>query len=315
MEYYGKGNHNVLPSVLKHLYNAREMLLRQGMLLTILPGGEFRGIVPSSNSADYTGDYYTMIRAGGSKDISREIPQDPAWPTFAPAGSPKIGQLAFGFRMTKSEGIVQGTVPFLTQDSHVRGEPSTRSYAHMPKMTPVRFSVPRDGFDQFDVETFVEGMMWPIWSCENNACLEALDQLYPFKATFKYGGSQTLTHLWGFVRKMNDEQGGMELDTVFINHAVFNSLISEGIPEMSAIIADNVIDHMGVRIIGHERIPENVAYVTSHMYGPLFITGPTTITCTDDEFTVGRYCSVVSPPTNAGRAKPYGFKASIAMTA
>ena len=313
MEYYGSGDHNVLPLALHHIYSNRNSLLRPGMTLVISPHGKLSGTrTPSSEGKKY---YYSIDdEKMPTGDVMAES-QNLTWAIFPPFGSLEVGHLPFGFHVVRRTSTEQGTMRFPTQDSPVRGTSSARSYAHMPEMTSVRFSVRRNELGQVDVETFVERMMSPIWARENNACFEALGQLWHSKATFKHDRSQTLAQLCSFVEDRNRHGAYMRFDTMFVNHNLLEQLTLGGSPKMSIKAAYNVIDYMGVRIIGHGRISKEVAYVTSHTHGPRFITGPTTITCTDDEFTVRRYCSVVSPPTNAGMAEPYGFRESVTMSA
>lgn len=291
MDYYGPADQNALPGALGHLYDNRDTLLRPGCALTILPHGD---ICEGGQRVD---PQVLFKRA----EVSREV--------YPPAGGHAEAHLPFGFRPVRTNTSQSAPMPFLGAGEPRRGAPTPRMIEPTQPMRPARFGVPRDGFDEFGKETFVNGIASPIWPYEGRVCMDALMRMDRLEQEFEYGDGATLTSLCGFVDgTLNPNHGSfMRFDTVFIGHDLFVELRLDGVSEASARPAPNVIDHIFMRVLVHRDIPGSSAYAMPNMHGPVFVSGPTGIACSESEFSVTRYCEVISPRPARQDEQPRGF--------
>lgn len=296
MDYYGPADQGALPGALAFLYERRDALLRPGASHRILHHG---GII------------YNAPRVG--PQIIRKKAA-PAMRIYPPAGGGPEAHLPFGFRAERTIDERPPHMSFLGADEPVRGVPTLSAHVVTHPMRPGRHVVSRDGFDEFGREVFVDGMASPIWAYEDRACLEELSRL-PRHGLELGHGVASLASLWDFVEKgMNPKTSAfMRFDTVFIGNGMFARL--DDVAGGPARAAPNLVEHLGMRVLSHARIPDGVAYVTSHTHGPVFVNGPTDISCMDDAFVVDRYCEVIGPrPVRQGE-RPRGFCVGVSEAA
>lgn len=225
--------------------------------------------------------------------------------------------MPFGFRPVRTRTAQAPPVPFLGADEPRRGIPTGRAFEPAHLMQPARFDIPRNGFDSIEKETFVDGIVSPIWSYEDRACMDELSRLPRHQQEFECGDGATLTGLCGFVDGMLNpaRSSFMRFDTVFIGHGLFLRLGLGGVPDASMWPAPNVVDHIFMRVLVSRGIPADRAYVTSNMHGPAFVSGPTELACTEGGFSVTRYCEVISPRAARQDGQPRGFCVGVRGTA
>lgn len=295
MDYYGPADQNALPEALGHLYEARDSLLRPGSSFTVLPHGDICAGEPRD-------DPHVVFRRG---EPSREV--------YPPAGGTAEAHLPFGFRPLRANTAHPPPASFLGTGEPRRGVSTPRSLVAAQPMRPASFAVPRDGFDEFGKETFVDGIALPIWSHEDRVCMDALSRLGRHEQAFEYGDGATLTNLCGFVDGIFNPNHAafMRFDTIFIGHRLLVRLRLDGVSAASAQPAPNVFDHIFMRVLANRGISRDVVYVTSNMHGPFFVSGPTVIACTESEFLVTRYCEVISPRPVHPDEPPRGFRVDV----
>ncbi|MDD9808803.1 MAG: hypothetical protein OXU25_03085 [Thaumarchaeota archaeon] len=291
MDYYGPADQNALPEALGHLYENRDSLLRPGSAYTVLPHGDICAGGPRD------GPHVVFRRAEASREI------------YPPSGETTEAHLPFGFRPVRTNTAQAPPMPFLGTGEPRRGVPTPRTVEPTRPMRPASFGVPREGFDEFGKKTFVDGIVSPIWSYEDKVCMDALSGMDMLQQEFEHGDGATLTGLCGFVDgTLNPNRGSfMRFDTIFIGRDLFVELRLDGVAEASARPAPNIIDHIFMRVLVHRGIPGDRAYAMSNMHGPVFVSGPTEIACTESEFSVTRYCEVISPRPAHPDEHPRGF--------
>lgn len=322
MDRYGQRDRDALPSTLKFLYMRRDSLLRPGLSLALQPDGKIQGIV--SRSGREAHDFYEMRRDGVPVDIStttardggEEIPSDMFDPGSAhmPFGSraSHSAHLPFGFRCARSASPAHAIALAPWPGSPGDTDMAPEGIGKIPEMRPARFSVPRHGFDQYGAGTFLEGIVLPAMSHEGDLCARELTNFCFHASRYSGGGGQALDGLCRFVDALNrDYAPSARLDTVFVGtetaHALANSK-----PRGTAVEGtQGAVEHGGLRVLGNERVPEDAMFAMSHARGPVFVSGPTTVTCAEDEFSIGRYCQLVAPQGGLSGRAPYGLRLDV----
>ncbi|MDD9808533.1 MAG: hypothetical protein OXU25_01700 [Thaumarchaeota archaeon] len=310
MDYYGPRDHGALPSMLAHLYERRDSLLRPGLSLALQPNGRICGIV--SRSGREARDFYEMLMDGHAADMSATVTPGTA-PALAPVtlahGS---AHLPFGFRSAQSMSPGHAIAPAPWPGSPASHGPAAGGFGRIPEMRPARFSAPRRGFDQYGLSTFLEGTVLPVLSHELDMCARELSRFCLHTGKYVRAGAQTLDGLCRFVRGIGgDYSPSMRLDTVFVGIDVFEELTTVDPHGARVEGTQGAVEHGGLRVIGHAHLPDSTMYVMSHTHGPIFVNGPTTITCAEDEFVVGRYCQLVAPQGGLSGKTPYGLKLDV----
>lgn len=295
MDHYGPEDQNALPRALARLYARRESMLRPGHSYTVLPSGAICA---------------GMTRAGLQTVLRQEAPNGEIYP---PAGSPPAAHLPFGFGTVACDTAQPPPIQFLAEEP-VRGRPTPVEREHAQPMRPASFAVPRDGFDEFGAGAFVDGIIAPVWAHEDRACVEALSLLQRQAGGIGLEAGSTLTGLCAQVRGAVDPATPpfMRPDTAFIGSGLLGGLGPDEATAACPRPAPNMIDHVsGLRVLAHDAIPDDAVYAISSARGPVFVSGPTEITCTDDAFVVARYCEVISPRLRRHGQPPHGFCAGV----
>lgn len=291
MDHYGPEDQNALPRALARLYKSREPMLRPGYSYTILPSGAI-----CAGQA-----------RGGLQTVLRQ--EAPSGDMYAPAGSPRAAHLPFGLGAAGCDTAQPPTIPFFAEEP-VRGVPTPVDREHAQPMRPACYAVPRDGFDEFGEGAFVDGIITPVWAHEDRVCMEALSLLQRRPGRLRLGKEPTLTGLCGSVMGAVDPAVPpfMMPNTMFIGSGLLARLRPDGVTGACHRPAPNVIDHVcGMRVLAHGSVPADTVYATSSVRGPVFVSGPTELTCTDDAFVVARYCEVISPRRRRHGQPPHGL--------
>lgn len=309
MDYYGPEDYGALPAMLEYLYVRRESLLREGLSLAMEPQGRIRGIVSSPASAGI--DYYQMRSGGAGDDLSTTVPRDGADGDGPGTFYSSSAHLPCGFRTARSTSPVHTAVPVFRPEPPPGGDSPGQPVGSFPRMEPTEFSFPRAGFDQDGPGMFVEAVVPQVLSHEDGVCFRELGRFGPYGKGYVRRDGHTLADLCEFVGGLNAGYPPfMRLDTAFVGRGLFSELADGPVGAPLQGTADTV-DLDGVRLIGHGMVPDGEVYAMSHTHGPIFVNGPTTLTCTEDEFVVGRYCQAVSPHGGLSGRTPYGIKAGV----
>lgn len=309
MGYYEPRDFVTLPLMLEYLYERRESLLRPGLSLAMQPQGRIHGIVSLPGHSGR--GYYEMRHSGIRDDLSTAVSRDGSGNSDPELFYSASAHLPFGFRVARSASPRHTVVPVFRPEPPSRADPAVRPVGSFPDMAPMEFSVPRHGFDQHTIGMFIEAMISPVLSHENDVCARELQRFGFYDKDYIYADRHTLSHLRSFVESLNSNYAPfMRLDTAFIGNELFSALIGDPVGTPTQGTADTV-DLGGVRVMGHELVSNEEMFVMSHTHGPIFVNGPTTLTCTEDEFIVGRYCQVVSPQGGLSGRTPYGIRAGV----
>jgi len=321
MNRYGQRDRDALPSMLALLYERRDSLLRPGNSLALQPNGRIYGIV--SRKVTEARDFYELRKGGVPVDISasvpdggRDFPSDIFTPgsAYMPHGSraSRSAHLPFGFRCARSVSPAHAIALAPWPGSPRVPDAAAGGVGKIPEMRPARFSVPRHGFDQYGTGTFLEGIVPPVMSHENDVCARELSSFCFHAARYSSRAGQTLDGLCRFVDAINRNYAPpVRLDTVFVGIEVAYALANIKPHGTAVEETQGAVEHGGLRVLGNERIPEDAMFVMSHARGPVFVSGPTTITCAEDEFSIGRYCQLVSPQGGLSGKTPYGLKLDV----
>ncbi|RNJ73151.1 MAG: hypothetical protein EB824_05140 [Thaumarchaeota archaeon S15] len=321
MDHYGQHDRDALPSMLALLYERRDSLLRPGLSLALQPNGKIYGIVSKPGTG--ARDFYDLRRSGVPVDISTSVPgegidfpSDIFTPGSAhmPHGSraARSAHLPFGFRCARSVSPAHAIVLAPWPGSPHAPDMAPGGIGKIPDMRPARFSVPRHGFDQYGAGAFLEGIVLPAMSHENDICVQELSNFCFHAARYSSSGGQTPDGLCRFVGALNrDYAQPTRLDTVFVGIEVAYALANAKPPGTAVGGTQGAVVHGGLRVLGNERIPEDSMCIMSSTHGPVFVSGPTTITCLEDEFSIGRYCQLVTPQGGLSGSMPYGLKLDV----
>lgn len=321
MDYYDQHDRDALPSMLALLYERRASLLRPGLSLALQPNGKIKGIV--SRSGREARDFYELRRRGVPVDISTyvqgggtDLPSDMFTPGSAqmPHGSraARSTHLPFGFRCARSASPAHSIVLAPWTDSLRTPGMTPGEAGKIAEMRPMRFTVPRHGFDQYGAGAFLEGIVLPVMSYENDVCVQELSNFCFHAARYSRGEGHTIDGLCRFVEALNkDYAEPTRLDTVFMDTEAAYALAAAKTQGTAVRGTQGAVEHGGLRVLGNERVPEDAMCVMSHERGPVFVSGPTTITCAEDEFFIGRYCQLVSPQGGLSGRMPYGLRLDV----
>lgn len=290
MDRYRPEDQSALPGALGRLHGSRGTMLRPGHAHTIMPNGDIcRG--------NLHGGLQVVARRGAAGKMYR------------PAGSPPAAHLPFGFGAVACDTAQPPPIPFPAEEP-VRGRPTPVEREHARPMRPASFAVPLDGLGEPGARAFVDGIIAPVWAHEDRACVEALALLQRQAGEIGLGAGSTVTDLCAQVRAAVDPATPpiMRPDTAFIGSGLLAGLEADEVTAACPRPAPNMIDHVsGLRVLAHGGIPDGVLYAISSVRGPVFVSGPTEVTCTDDALVVARYCGVVSPRLRRHGQPPHGF--------
>lgn len=310
MDRYGRRDRDALPSMLALLYERRGSLLRPGLSLALQPGGKIQGIV--SRSGREARDFYEMRRDGAAVDISTTIAKGESAEIPSGMFDPGSAHLPFGFRCARSASPAHAIALAPWPGSPGATDTATEEIGEIPEIRPAGFSVPRHGFDQYGAETFLEGIVMPIMSHEGDLCVRELSNFCFHMSRYSGGGGQALDGMCRFVEALNsDYPPSTRLDTVFVDTEIAHALAGAKPQGVAVEGTQSAVEYGGLRVLGNERVPEDAMFAMSHARGPVFVNGPTTITCTEDEFVVGRYCQLVSPQGGLSGKTPYGLRLDV----
>jgi len=128
----------------------------------------------------------------------------------------------------------------------------------------------------------------------------------------------TLEDLEAFIRRLNrGRPGGLALDTVLVNYGMYLVLFgndprlqgwTKGYPDYC-----NMTCQGGVTFFHYGATPQEYGYALSREQGPVFIHGPTTVSCSEDEAAVERYCAMAAPPDSGVPEVPWGVRFNVVM--
>jgi len=295
--------------MLAYLYERRESLLRTGLALAMLPHGKIYGIMPPRGRVG--SDYYEMQRSGVKPDLSVTLPRDEQLGNAPRPFRSGYAHLSFGFRTARSMHTHSSVLPVIGSNPSSIPNPEWSASGSFPEIPPMKFTVPRRGFDQHGVDTFLEGIVPQVLSYEDAMCSRELSKFCFYNEDYAVEDGHTLFDLHRFVKGLNRSYTSfMRLDTVFLNSVSFSQLAggSNGTPVEGT---GDAVDYRGLRVIGHEHVSPDEMLAMSHTHGPVFVNGPTTLVCGEDEFIVGRYCQIASPRGGLSGRTPYGIRAGM----
>ena len=302
----------VLPKALSFLYAHYDALLCPGTSLAIMPDLTIHHTRSQQGSPDYGRGFYDKIRAGDMNIFETRVPPPQGSGQYYLSASLVITHLPFGLPIIHRKTIDPFTTSFLPCDTPTSEASSSADCVDVPEPLPSHTDISRKCVGRYDLTGFVEEIVDPIWEDENEFCLKELSGLPRHEGALEYRDDMGLGDLLEHIRIMAnpDPDSPVKLDTVFMPGELFSKSAPDEHHVNTAMVKSSAPGCPSMFGMGHRLVPENTLYVISSACGPRFINGPTTITCTESNFGVLRYSSVVSPPAD-DPAVPYGFKIDI----
>lgn len=185
-----------------------------------------------------------------------------------------------------------------------------------PDLAIFKFPVPRTDFTE-PMSAYMQDMKDDLARHEDMLCHDKVDALGG-EQTFVCHYDSTLEDLAAFIRGLNrGRPDGLALDTVFVNYGMYLVLFgndprlqdwTKGHPDYR-----NMTRQGGVTFFHYGATPQEYGYAMSREQGPVFVHGPTTVSCGEDEVAVERYCAVAAPPDSGVPEVPWGVRFNVVM--
>jgi len=287
-----------------------------GSAIEVGANGKIRYSRSPHGSGDYGRGFYEKGGPG------RPFGESPHWPQL-PGGRRPMGPDGFApnaplpaaFRAVRAGHGKAQAIPFripVRDGDSVRAE-STK--LECPVLTTCRIPVPRDDFTGGAPAHPGHGMddvMHDLALYEDSLCAGQVQTLAGNR-TFVYGHGSTLADLEAFVKELNcGRPDGLELDTVIVTYGMYLVLFgndsrledwTRGYPEYR-----NVARLNGTTFFHPEPALYEFGFAMSREQGPVFVHGPTTVSCGEAEVVVERHCAVAAPPDAGVPEVPWGVR-------
>lgn len=269
-----------------------------------------------SGSDDYGKGFYEKRGPG------RPFAGSPHWPQLPkprehrdPSGAAPEAPLPAAFRIARvghgeSPGI-QFRVPVRSGGGVVTGSRTVPC----PALSTCRIPMPRDAFTERASEylgDLEEDMMHDLALYEDKLCARHFMRLGGDR-TFVYTSDSTLRDLEAFVGELNrGRPEGLRLDTVIVTYGMYLVLFGND-PRLSYSKGGypdyrNMTLQGGITFLHPESAPSEFGFAVSRGQGPVFVHGPTTVSCDDGEAVVERHCAVAAPPESGVPEVPWGVR-------
>lgn len=236
-------------------------------------------------------------------------------------GRPPRVPLPAGFRACRVHEGSQEPATFLVPAGGGSAAGVEKVQRRVPVPGPVRVaSVPRAEFEGragprlHGVARYLERK---IARFEDEMCLGRLRRLGTAGEYVHTWGS-TLGDLGEFVSSLNASRSpGLCLDTVLVNsetHDILSKDLRMGHgwrgsrpPHGGDAHCPNAAILGGVTFLQHRGIPHGVAFAVASAQAPVFVHGPTVLSCTEDSLEAFRHCGLEDPPTDSTGC-PWGYR-------
>lgn len=180
-------------------------------------------------------------------------------------------------------------------------------------LEPLGFSVPREAIN-LGPTGFARAVMGHVRAHEDELCFTELARLPHHDRPLECNEeSLDAKELREFVDVMEaGRPPDSRLDTVLLGASRFASLARNhgDIPD-ARTPHSNVLQALGLTIVGNGLIPDGEAYVVSSRHGPAFVHGPTVIRCGGAELAIAHYCGMEAAVELPAPGVPVGFHVSL----
>lgn len=272
-------------------------------------------------SADYGAGFYEKGGPG------RPFAESPHWPQLprnrrpcAPDGLAPCAPLPAAFRVVRAGRGESPAIPFRVpvRDGGAVGAGSTTT--ECPAMVTRKIPMPREAFIRRAssyLEDVEDDMGHDLALHEDELCARQVRSLAG-DATFVCHYDSTLGDLEAFVGGLNRRRPeGLLLDTVLVTHGMYLVLFgndprtpdwTRGYPDYRNMTCQN-----GITFFHPEPALYESGFAMSREQGPVFVHGPTTVSCGEDGVEVERHCAVAAPPDSGIPEVPWGVKFDVVM--
>lgn len=291
-----------------------------GSAIEVGADGRIRYSRSPHGSADYGAGFYEKGGPG------RPFGESPHWPQLprnrrpaAADGHAPEAPLPAAFRVVRAGHGERPAIPFQVPVRSGGGVVARPTVLDCPAPQPFRFPVPRGGFTGRAPMRLagVKDMLRGLALHEDGLCAGRVGSLEG-DATFVCHYDSTLADLEAFVRGLNrGRPKGLLLDTVLVTNGMYLVLFGNDprTPDWTRGYPDyrNMTVQGGITFLHPKPALYEFGFAMSRNQGPVFVHGPTTVSCGEDEVVVERHCAVAAPPDAGVPEVPWGVKFDVVM--
>lgn len=288
-----------------------------GAAIEIGPDGKIAYARSPRGSNDYERGFYEKRGSG------RQFGESPHWPQLPKDRNPMASDgyapeapLPAAFRVVRVGHCEPPAIRFQIPVRNGNGIGVDSTTRPCPGLIPFRVPVQRTDFTEH-MSTYRQDMARNLALHEDRLCDEQVGTLKG-EQTFVCHYDSTLEDLEVFVRGLNyGRPKGLLLDTVLVNYGMYLVLFgndprtqdwAKGYPDYR-----NMTLQGGINFLHSEAVLAEFGYAMSREQGPVFIHGPTTVSCNESEVEVARHCAVAVPPDTGVPEVPWGVRFNVTM--
>ena len=271
-------------------------------------------------SGDYGGGFYEKSGPG------RPFGESPHWPQLPrgrrpmdPDGFAPSAPLPAAFRVVRAARDEMPAIPFQVPVRSGGTVGVGSATTKCPDLDTRRIPIPRNDFTGH--ASYLGGVKddtrQDLALYEDRLCAKQVMSLAG-NMTFVCHYDSTLADLEAFVGELNRSRpDGLPLDTVIVDYGMYLVLFGNDprTPDWSAGYPDyrNMTRQGGITFLHPEASPHESGFAMCRGQGPVFVHGPTTVSCGEDEVVVERHCAVATPPDVGIPEVPWGVRFGVVM--